>query len=247
MSSEYLLFNLAVIIGPLALSFDRKIQFVKKWHLSLASVVTVSAPFLVWDMLVADMHWQFNPAYTMGVSLLGLPVEEWLFFLTVPFACLFTWEVMSSKNRKMASPKFASFVRAIAMTLAPIGLILMFTGKVYTSFALMAFGLVGFLDWFLGTQIFSRLVTYKYIGIISMFILVFNGYLTARPVVLYNDQYITTLRIFTIPVEDFFYGFALTLLTVILFERLKRWRYAKPGVVSSSRTTPKQRTGIINE
>jgi len=245
MSSEYLLFNIAVIIGPLALSFDRKVQFVRKWHLALVSVAAVSVPFLVWDMLVTDMHWQFNPAFTMGVSLLGLPAEEWLFFLTVPFACLFTWEVMSGKNQRNVSQKFASFARIITMILAPIGVLVILTGKVYTSFALIAFGLVGYFDWFLRTQIFSRQVIYKYIGIISMFILVFNGYLTARPVVLYNDLYITALRIFTIPVEDFFYGFALTLLTVILYERLKAWQGAK--FVSTSRTTHKQRTGITNE
>lgn len=247
MSSEYLLFNIAVIAGPLALSFDREIRFVRKWHLALASVVMVSIPFLVWDMLVTDMHWQFNPTYTMGISVLRLPLEEWLFFLTVPFACLFTWEVMSGKNRKMVSPKLASSSRIFTMTMVPAGIIVMLTGTVYTSFALIAFGLVGLFDWLLNTRIFSRQVTYKYTGIISLFILVFNGYLTARPVVLYNDQYITTLRIFTIPVEDFFYGFALTLLAVILYERLKEWQSSKSEFVPTSRTTRKQRTGITNE
>jgi lycopene cyclase domain-containing protein len=52
--------------------------------------------------------------------------------------------------------------------------------------------------------------------------LVFNGYLTWRPVVLYGEAYQLGLRIYTIPIEDFGYGYALILLCRILYEFLKR-------------------------
>ena len=52
--------------------------------------------------------------------------------------------------------------------------------------------------------------------------LIFNGYLTWRPVVLYSEAYQLNIRIFTIPIEDFGYGYALILLCTILYEYFNR-------------------------
>jgi lycopene cyclase domain-containing protein len=47
--------------------------------------------------------------------------------------------------------------------------------------------------------------------------LVFNGFLTARPVVLYGEAFQLGLRIYTIPVEDFLYGFGLMSWVMLVF------------------------------
>ncbi|MEM1010483.1 MAG: lycopene cyclase domain-containing protein, partial [Myxococcota bacterium] len=51
---------------------------------------------------------------------------------------------------------------------------------------------------------------------------VFNGYLTARPVVLYGRSYQLDLRLWTIPIEDFIYGFSLVTWNTTLLEWFKR-------------------------
>jgi lycopene cyclase domain-containing protein len=53
-----------------------------------------------------------------------------------------------------------------------------------------------------------------------MFILIFiiNGYLTWRPIVLYGEEYYLGIRLFTIPIEDFLYGFALLSLNISIWE-----------------------------
>ena len=84
MRAEYLLFNLAVIAGPLCLSFYPPSFFLDRWPRALRGVATIALPFLVWDALVAGRHWDFNPRYVLGIRLAGLPIEEILFFFTVP-------------------------------------------------------------------------------------------------------------------------------------------------------------------
>lgn len=69
--------------------------------------------------------------------------------------------------------------------------------------------------------------TYIYIGIVFGLILIFNSYLTVRPVVLYGEAYQMGYRILTIPIEDFGYGFTLMLFNVGLYEKLKVVRYGE--------------------
>jgi lycopene cyclase domain-containing protein len=55
-------------------------------------------------------------------------------------------------------------------------------------------------------------------AVMFMLIVIVNGYLTARPIVLYNDNYFMNIRFITIPLEDFLFGFSLISSNVIIWE-----------------------------
>ena len=221
MKFEYLLFNLAVVVGPVASQFSRQIKSVSRWRLKLRVSVIVMIPYVIWDTLVAGSHWWFNETYTLDFRLFGLPIEEWLFFITVPFGCLLVWETLPQVDRGLARLKSLRHVRNVLYAALPVGMWVFSTGKQYTGLVLCCFGLVGLVDVLIKTDLFLRPRTYLYLTIVSGLILLFNGYLTARPVVVYGEAYQVGYRIWTIPIEDFGYGFTLMLFNTMLYEKLK--------------------------
>ncbi|MEJ2050558.1 MAG: lycopene cyclase domain-containing protein, partial [Calditrichota bacterium] len=168
--------------------------------------------------------WWFNPRFTTGIVIAGLPVEEILFFISVPFACLFVWEVFFASHRQPIMFTYHIPEILTAASLLAGGLFLLM-GHSYTGIVWLAFGSVLGLDQILQIRLLQERQTYYYLGIVTLFILIFNGYLTARPLVLYDESYLLGLRIFTIPVEDFIYGYALILFSVILYEKFRRGRH----------------------
>ncbi|MCE2393240.1 lycopene cyclase domain-containing protein [Candidatus Poribacteria bacterium] len=221
MKVEYLLFNLVVIAGPIASQFNCQIKQISHWKLKLLASVIVMIPYIIWDVLATGSHWWFNAAYTLDFRLFGLPIEEWLFFITVPFGCLLVWETLPQAN-KATQVKSLRHVRSILYMLLLGGALVFSMGKQYTGLVLFCLGLVGLADRLLRVDLLLQPRTYLYLTVVAGLVLVFNGYLTARPVVLYGESYQVGYRILSIPVEDFGYGFGLMLFNAILYEKLRK-------------------------
>ena len=93
MKSEYFIVLAVSLAGPLILSFSRKMDFYKDPKRLILSILLPFTLFTIWDIIVTSRgHWSFNPLYTVGFRIFGLPIEEILFFIVIPFCGLFTWE-----------------------------------------------------------------------------------------------------------------------------------------------------------
>ncbi len=93
MKYEYLIVLAAVVIFPAILSRDPKIGIRGHRGTLLKAMGITCAVFWVWDFIAtARGHWSFNPDYVLGLFIVGMPVEEWLFFVVVSFVSVFTWE-----------------------------------------------------------------------------------------------------------------------------------------------------------
>ena len=224
MAYEYILLNIIILSGPLFLSFDRKVQYYHRWKSAFMAIFIVLIPFTIWDMLVTGKHWWFNESYTLPYRLAGLPPGEWLFFISVPFAVLFIWEIIDKRMGNPVNPALTS-IKYVFMALGLPGIVFLILGKEYTGFTLLALSIAGLLDYLLRTEVLARRRIFHFLGILMILTLIFNGYLTARPIVLYDYEYQMDWQIFTIPIEDFGYGLALILLNTILFEKLKGVRH----------------------
>jgi len=93
LQTEYFIVLAVSVAAPLVLSFSKKMDFYKYPSRLIYAILIPFVIFIVWDIFVtARGHWSFNPQYTIGFKILGLPIEEILFFIIIPFCGLFTWE-----------------------------------------------------------------------------------------------------------------------------------------------------------
>jgi len=192
----------------------------------MIAIVIPAIPFLLWDALVTGAHWHFNPLYVSGIKIINLPIEEILFFITVPFACLFTWEMIIRRAKE--KPIDLQGLRLLLYLALPAGIYFFSIGKQYTGLTLSFIFLANLVDQFLITNLLFDKRFYFYLLLIVIFTLIFNGYLTWRPVVTYGVDYQLDFRIITIPVEDFFYGISLLWMNTSLYKFLIR----KTGVIN---------------
>jgi len=184
----------------------------------LIAIVIPAIPFLLWDALVTGAHWHFNPLYVSGIKIINLPIEEILFFITVPFACLFTWEMIIRRVKEKQTD--LQGLRLLLYLALPVGIYFFSIGKQYTGLTLSFIFIANLVDQFLRTNLLFDKRFYLYLLLIVIFTLIFNGYLTWRPVVTYGVKYQLDFRIITIPVEDFFYGISLLWMNTSLYKRL---------------------------
>jgi lycopene cyclase domain-containing protein len=54
-----------------------------------------------WDVFATCRgHWYFNPTGVYDMRVINLPLEEVLFFIFIPFCCIFTWEAIRYIEKK---------------------------------------------------------------------------------------------------------------------------------------------------
>ena len=216
----YIFLDVFTITGPFLLSFDKKVAFYKDWKGLFPSLVIVSLFYLLWDVWFTESGiWEFNYRYLLGPKLFNLPLEEYGFFLVVPYACLFIYRVWQSYFPKWEIPNDLSY--GILLTTSLL-ITLLNLDKTYTAvtFGLISISMLGYRlvpkIWTELKKNWSYLLTAWLISSIPM--LYVNGQLTIKPVVIYNNMENLGIRIFSIPVEDFFYNFLYMLWMIPLFE-----------------------------
>ncbi len=92
----------------------------------------------------------------------------------------------------------------------------------YTLLTILSLIIVFILDWFLNTRLFFNKKFWLFQIIVVFFTTIVNGYLTGRPIVEYGEEFQLGIRIFTIPIEDYFFGFSLLTLFLIFIEWLEK-------------------------
>jgi lycopene cyclase domain-containing protein len=219
LKSEYLLFNIIVISGPLLFGSMRSFYFLDRVKFTILPILIPAILFLIWDSTVTFSHWHFNEKYVLGITIFNLPIEEILFFITVPFACLFTWEMIIRRTNEKELV-WINKIRPYLYFIIPMGIWFFISGRHYTGLAVSFLGLAILLDQVLNTNLLLKRRFYLYLLFILFFTLIFNGYLTWRPVVTYGVDYQLDFRIITIPIEDFVYGTALIFMNTSIYQKI---------------------------
>ncbi len=221
----YLLLNLSSISIPLIASFHPRLQFYKKWKSLFAAIALTSIFFVTWDILFTEWGiWGFNSRYYLGYKIVGLPIEEWLFFICIPYACIFMHYSLLELFPKLKYPDALFKIFKYSIVTLLIIMCILFHDRWYTMinfiYAILLIVLVNEVK----PLLLKRFIFTFILMLIPFFII--NGILTGswieEQVVWYNDLENIGVRLGTIPVEDIIYAFTLVLSNIILLEYFER-------------------------
>jgi lycopene cyclase domain-containing protein len=217
----YLLLNLGSISIPFLFSFHPKLKFYRYWKALFLSIGITMIVFIPWDIIFTQNgFWGFNDFYYLDYKIFDLPLEEWMFFICIPYACVFTHYAILSYFPKLTL-KFKTTLIISILLLVILSLVLIFNhDKWYTLinylYAIILLPIV--------LKINFNLLRSYYLTFMVMLIPFFivNGVLTGsfieNEIVWYNNHQNLGIRIFTIPIEDTIYAFTLILTNLFLVE-----------------------------
>jgi lycopene cyclase domain-containing protein len=154
-----------------------------------------------------------------------MPIEEWLFFIIIPFATVFVFEVLDYFIKNFKFP-LLSLITTIVLTLVFSVLFILYFDRTYTM-VVAGFTVIVLLMQFV-VRSHRTYLSMFYLSFIVCLIpfLIVNGVLTKLPVVFYDDTENLAFRIYTIPIEDFIYFLALYLMNMSLYKFFQE-RFAK--------------------
>jgi len=231
----YLLLDLLTISYPLARSFESRLKFSRFFPGLFLGIGIMSMLFIPWDVWFTSKGvWGFNEEYITGIRIANLPIEEWLFFIVVPFACAFIYEVLNyflpNSPHKPIQDKITSALILVCFVLSVLFVDRLYT---FTTFSLLCLLLIWHLlinrSDYLG-QFFLAFI------IIQVPFLMVNGALTGlfteEPIVWYNNAENLNLRILTIPVDDIGYNMLMLLIVITVLEQYKVRKFS--GVLTVS-------------
>lgn len=225
MSYLYLLLNLGSLSIPFLFSFHPKLKFYNHWKSLAAAILISMLIFIPWDVFFTiNGIWGFNSKYYLGTELLSLPIEEWLFFICIPYACVFTHysllHYFPQLKLSIGKTKLLSYALVLGFLISSI----YNYDKWYT-----------FVNFSLAT-ILTLVVVNKNSELLQSYLLTFlvmlipffivNGVLTGsfieNEVVWYNNDENLNIRLFTIPIEDTVYAFTLILLNLFVINSIEK-------------------------
>ena len=214
----YLIILASSIFVPFIFTFHKRLSFHYHFKSLAFGLILMLSIFIPWDIWFTENGiWGFNEYYISGIYLLNLPLEECLFFICIPFCCIFTYHVVwTLSNDKSFTPmKNVSFILSIIL----FGCGIFWMDKLYTFYTFIGLSIMLLIAPFtVNMKIFFK----AFVILLVPFFIV-NGLLTGafieNQVVWYNDNHNLGIRLFTIPVEDIFYNCFMLLLVMIGYQK----------------------------
>ena len=219
------LFTLAGVVAILfGVSLNKRLSILSSVKYMFPAVAFSAAILIMIDLQFAKLAvWSFNPKYVLGINLLDLPVEEWLFFIVVPFLGIFIYEFVKQQYRRFEYPNFFLLLSLVVLVLVGV------TGysshnKTYPFF--LFFLITIYLGYTIFRNRFKAHYTKFYLSYIILLVpfVLIDKVLIGLPILEYNDAYFLGAQLFSIPIENFASLFLLHIITITVYEYLKERR-----------------------
>jgi len=217
----YFLILFVVAASTILITIKRSGNFFVELKYMLPAIIFSGAIFVMLNIrFLKSGIISFNPVFLSGISLLNLPIEEWLFLLVISLLSFAIYQQVKIKFDHFEKPNL--FLGISLALIVVFGLITWFSRPKPVTFFIF-FLLAIYLGYTIFRNRFKHHLTKFYIALIISFVpfFLFKGILNSLPVVLYNNEYNLGIQIYGVPVEDFGYFFLLMLINITIFEYLR--------------------------
>ncbi len=223
--SLYFLLNIASLSIPLLYSFEKRMYFIKWWKQVFLAIAITGTVFIIWDIIFTQNGvWGFNESYLVGINIINLPIEEWLFFICIPYASIFTHYALKHFFPNIGFNRKTTLLLTIVLIVLLICVIALNADKAYTFYNYSL--LVVILLYSIVTQNKELQSFYITFLVILLPFFIVNGILTGSfidgEVVWYNNDENLGIRLGTIPIEDIGYAFNMLFMSILLIEKFKK-------------------------
>jgi lycopene cyclase domain-containing protein len=223
--SLYLFLNIASFLIPFLYSFEKRMQYSKRWKVIFPSLIITALFFIIWDIIFTQMGvWSFNPRYHSDIEFFGLPIEEWLFFICIPYASIFIHFSFQYflPNVGLSDTVVKRIYWLLMILIVPVTVLNFDRWYTFVNFSMFILVLTIAVFKF---PVILKTYFITFLIILIPFLLV-NGILTGsfieEPVVFYNNNENLGIRLGTIPVEDVAYAFTMLLMSLVLMKIIDR-------------------------
>lgn len=220
----YLWLNIGSFSIPFLFSFHPKLQFYKKWKSFAIGTFFMMAFFISWDVIFTNNGiWSFNDAYITGYKILNLPIEEWLFFICIPYACIFSHYSLSYLIKNWGFSEKTTSIIYVSLQCVLIITLWYAYDKWYTlinfAYAIILLGLI----YNYKPQVLAKFLPTFLVMLFPFFIV--NGILTGTgiedQVVWYDNTENLGIRVLTVPIEDSIYALGMLLTVLIIMDYIE--------------------------
>jgi lycopene cyclase domain-containing protein len=221
---SYLILLAATVAIPALTGFKSKFRFSSDFKYLLPAMLFTGAIFIMWDLRFEEQAiWRFNSKFLIGRNLLNLPIEEWFYFLAVPYLGVFIYEFLKHRFPNFERPNTSLVISLVLLVL--FGFVAFFSRqKLYPFFTF--FLLTIYLAYTIFRNRFKKHYTKFYLAYFVMLVpfLIISGILTVLPIIEYNPLHTLGVELYTIPIENFASLFLLLLMNITIYEYLKERR-----------------------
>nr|WP_315152603.1 lycopene cyclase domain-containing protein [uncultured Flavobacterium sp.] len=223
--SLYLFLNIASFLIPFLYSFEKRMKYSNRWKVILPALIITALFFIIWDIIFTKIGvWSFNPRYHYGIEFFGLPIEEWLFFICIPYASIFIHFSFQYflPNVGLSDTAVKKIYWFLMILIVPVTVLNFDKWYTFVNFSVFILVLT------VAVFKFPKILKTYFITFLIILIpfLIVNGILTGsfidEPVVFYNNNENLSIRLGTIPVEDVGYAFTMLLMSLVLIEILDK-------------------------
>lgn len=93
----YVAVLVACLAATVPLVFGFHLNGMRRLPVLLVAIACAAAPFVLWDLWATHAgQWRFDGGQVLAARLFGLPLEEWAFFVVIPFAGIASYEAVGA-------------------------------------------------------------------------------------------------------------------------------------------------------